>query len=132
MGVLMKNKLQNKIDELIKLEELHNIKEQYRQHEKTKSLYEQIDFKPLPQDIMDQCNNEWEINDQLKFLLLSHGFIFNDSINNNNMNKQLQKPDLSIRELTKILFNTLRDENKLAIKIIVREYQEKQLNQREL
>ena len=48
------------------------------------------------------------------------------------MNKQLQKPNLSIRELTKILFDTLRDENKLAIKIIVREYQEKQLNQREL
>ena len=46
-------------------------------------------------------------------------------------NKQLQKPDLSIRELTKILFNTLRDENKLAIKMIVREYQEKQLNKRE-
>ena len=42
------------------------------------------------------------------------------------MNKQLQKPDLSIRELTKILFNTLRDENKLAIKMIVREYQQKQ------
>ena len=41
-------------------------------------------------------------------------------------NKQLQKPDLSIRELTKILFNTLRDENKLAIKIIVRDYQQKQ------
>jgi len=40
--------------------------------------------------------------------------------------KQLQKPDLSIRELTKILFNTLRDENKLAIKIIVRDYQQKQ------
>jgi len=35
----MTNKLQNKIDELIKLEELHNIKEQYRQHEKTKGLY---------------------------------------------------------------------------------------------
>ena len=56
----MTNKLQNKIDEFIKLEELHNIKEQYRQHEKTKSLYEQIDFKPIPQEIMDQCNNEWE------------------------------------------------------------------------
>jgi len=40
--------------------------------------------------------------------------------------KQLQKPDLSIRELTKILFNTLRDENKLAIRIIVRDYQQKQ------
>ena len=46
--------------------------------------------------------------------------------------KLTQKPDLSIRELTKILFNTLRDENKLAIKMIVREYQEKQLNKREL
>ena len=58
---LMTNKLQNKIDELIKLEELHNIKEQYKQHEKTKGLYEQIDnFKPIPQEIMDQCNNEWE------------------------------------------------------------------------
>ena len=51
----MTNKLQNKIDELIKLEELHNIKEQYKQHEKTKGLYEQIDFKPIPQEIMDQC-----------------------------------------------------------------------------
>jgi len=59
----MTNKLQNKIDELIKLEELHNIKEQYRQHEKTKSLYEQIDFKPIPQEIMDQCNTDWENND---------------------------------------------------------------------
>ena len=48
------------------------------------------------------------------------------------MNKQLQKPNLSKRELTKILFDTLKDENKLAIKIIFREYQEKQLNKREL
>ena len=50
-----------------------------------------------------------------------------DNHNNNiNMNKQLQKPNLSIRELTKILFDTLRDENKLAIKMIVRDYQQKQ------
>ena len=56
----MTNKLQNKIDELIKLEELHNIKEQYKQHEKTKGLYEQIDFKPLPQEIMDNANTDWE------------------------------------------------------------------------
>ena len=83
----MTNKLQNKIDELIKLEELHNIKEQYRQHKKTKGLYEQFDFKPLPQEIMDNANTDWENNDQLKFLLLSHGFIFNDSINNNNITK---------------------------------------------
>ena len=42
------------------------------------------------------------------------------------MKNNLQKPDLSIRELTKILFNTLKDENKLAIKMIVRDYQQKQ------
>ena len=41
------------------------------------------------------------------------------------MNKQLQKKDLSIRELSKILFNTLKDENKLAIKMIVRNYNNK-------
>ena len=56
----MTNKLQNKIDELIKLEELHNIKEQYKQHKKTKGLYEMFDFKPLPQEIMDNANNDWE------------------------------------------------------------------------
>ena len=38
------------------------------------------------------------------------------------MNKQLSK-----RELTKILFNTLKDENGLAIKIIVRDYNNKQM-----
>jgi len=42
------------------------------------------------------------------------------------MSKQLTQKDLSKRELTKILFNTLKDENKLAIKMIVREYQQKQ------
>jgi len=41
------------------------------------------------------------------------------------MNKQLQKKDLSIRELSKILFNTLKDENGLAIKMIVRNYNNK-------
>ena len=35
----------------------------------------------------DDC--EWVINDQLKFLLLSHGFIFNDSINNNNITREI-------------------------------------------
>lgn len=43
------------------------------------------------------------------------------------MNKQLQQ-NLSVRELSKILFDTLKDENGLAIKIIVREYNDKQLN----
>ena len=38
------------------------------------------------------------------------------------MNKQLSK-----RELTKILFNTLKDENGLAIRIIVRDYNNKQM-----
>ena len=44
------------------------------------------------------------------------------------MNKQLQKKDLSIRELSKILFNTLKDENKLAIKMIVRNYNNNKTN----
>ena len=34
---------------------------------------------------------------------------------------------LSKRELTKILFNTLKDENGLAIRMIVREYNNKQM-----
>ena len=34
---------------------------------------------------------------------------------------------LSKRELTKILFNTLKDENGLAIKMIVRDYNNKQM-----
>ena len=37
-------------------------------------------------------------------------------------NKQLNK-----RELTKILFNTLKDENGLAIRMIVRDYNNKQM-----
>jgi hypothetical protein len=43
------------------------------------------------------------------------------------MNKQLIKQNLSIRELTKILFDTLKDENGLAIRMIVREYNNKQM-----
>ncbi len=43
--------------------------------------------------------------------------------NNNNLIKQ----NLSVRELSKILFDTLKDENGLAIKMIVREYNNKQL-----
>ena len=46
------------------------------------------------------------------------------------MNKQIQKKDLSIKELTKILFNTLKDENKLAIRIIVRDYNNKQMEKK--
>ena len=38
------------------------------------------------------------------------------------MNKQLSK-----RELVKILFNTLKGENGLAIRMIVREYNNKQM-----
>ena len=45
--------------------------------------------KNRPQEIMDNANTDWETNDQLKFLLLSHGFIFNDSINNNNITRGL-------------------------------------------
>ena len=42
------------------------------------------------------------------------------------MHKKLQQ-NLSVRELTKILFNTLKDENGLAIRIIVRDYNNKQM-----
>ena len=37
-------------------------------------------------DVVITIYNE-ETNDQLKFLLLSHGFIFNNNINNNNITK---------------------------------------------
>lgn len=50
--------------------------------------------------------------------------------NNNYITKgQLDeiKKQLSKRELTKILFNTLKDENKLAIRMIVRDYNNKQM-----
>lgn len=40
-------------------------------------------------------------------------------------NKQLSK-----RELVKILFNTLKDENGLAIRMIVREYNNKQMEKK--
>lgn len=39
-----------------------------------------------------------------------------------NMNKQLSK-----RELAKILFNTLKEQNGLAIRMIVRDYNNKQM-----
>ena len=42
------------------------------------------------------------------------------------MNKQLQQ-NLSVRELTKILFNTLKEQNGLAIRMIVRDYNNKQM-----
>ena len=45
------------------------------------------------------------------------------------MNKQLQQ-NLSVRELTKILFNTLKDENGLAIRMIVRNYNNKQMEKK--
>ena len=37
-------------------------------------------------DVVITIYNE-ETNDQLKFLLLSHGFIFNNNINNNNITR---------------------------------------------
>jgi hypothetical protein len=48
------------------------------------------------------------------------------------MNKQLAKKNLSVRELSKILFETLKDENRLAIRMIVREYNNKQLNKKDI
>ncbi len=50
--------------------------------------------------------------------------------NNNYITKgQLDeiKKQLSKRELAKILFNTLKDENGLAIRMIVRDYNNKQM-----
>ena len=41
-------------------------------------------------DVVITIYNE-ETNDQLKFLLLSHGFIFNDSINNNNITRGINE-----------------------------------------
>jgi len=43
------------------------------------------------------------------------------------MNKQLVRKNLSVRELSKILFETLKDQNGLAIRMIVREYNNKQM-----
>tara|TARA_E500000331_G_scaffold126084_1_gene123730 strand:+ start:833 stop:1012 length:180 start_codon:yes stop_codon:yes gene_type:complete len=43
-------------------------------------------------------------------------------VNNRIINKQLSK-----RELTKILFNTLKEQNGLAIRMIVRDYNNKQM-----
>ena len=43
-------------------------------------------------------------------------------VNNRIINKQLSK-----RELSKILFDTLKKENGLAIRIIVRDYNNKQM-----
>jgi len=40
---------------------------------------------------------------------------------------KMNKQNLSVRELTKILFNTLKDENGLAIRMIVRNYNNKQM-----
>ena len=42
------------------------------------------------------------------------------------MNKQLQQ-NLSVRELSKILFDTLKEQNGLAIRMIVRDYNNKQM-----
>jgi len=53
-------KLKNKLDELIKLEEQHKVKEQYEEQKKLRGLYETLDFIPLPNDIMEKTNTDWE------------------------------------------------------------------------
>ena len=45
------------------------------------------------------------------------------------MSKQLQQ-NLSVRELIKILFNTLKDEDGLAIRMIVKDYNNKQMEKK--
>ena len=53
-------KLKNKLDELIKLEEQHKVKEQYEEQKKLKGLYETLDFIPLPSDVINNSNPDWE------------------------------------------------------------------------
>jgi len=56
----MTNKLQNKINEILELEKLTNIKEQYDQHLKTKGLYEQFDFVPTNQELTESVDTDWQ------------------------------------------------------------------------
>jgi len=53
-------KLKNKLDELIKLEEQHKVKEQCEEQKKLRGLYETLDFIPLPNEIMEKTNTDWE------------------------------------------------------------------------
>ena len=53
-------KLKNKLDDLIKLEEQHKVKEQYEEQKMLRGLYETLDFIPLPSDVINNVNTDWE------------------------------------------------------------------------
>ena len=53
-------KLKNKLDDLLKLEEQHKVKEQYEEQKKLRGLYETLDFIPLPSDVINNANSDWE------------------------------------------------------------------------
>ena len=53
-------KLKNKLDDLLKIEEENKVKQQQLEQVKLKGLYEMLDFIPLPQDLMDNANTDWE------------------------------------------------------------------------
>jgi len=53
-------KLKNKLDELLKIEEENKVKQQYEEQKKLRGLYETLDFIPLPQEIIDGANTDWE------------------------------------------------------------------------
>jgi len=53
-------KLKNKLDDLLKIEEENKVKQQQLEQVKLKGLYEMLDFVPLPQDLMDNANTDWE------------------------------------------------------------------------
>ena len=93
----------------------------YEQKKREQLLKKVDDIKQkLLKPIFNGCNDEFYemwLNKAYKY--------YNDNLFKKQMNKQLQQ-NLSVRELTKILFNTLKDENGLAIRMIVRNYNNKQ------
>ena len=53
-------KLKNKLDDLLKIEEQNKVKQQQLEQVKLRGLYETLDFVPLPQDLIDGANTDWE------------------------------------------------------------------------
>lgn len=93
----------------------------YEQKKREQLLKKVDDIKQkLLKPIFNGCNDEF----YEMWLNKAHKY-YNDNLFKKQMNKQLQQ-NLSVRELTKILFNTLKDENGLAIRMIVRNYNNKQ------
>jgi len=53
-------KLKNKLDDLLKIEEETKVKQQQLEQVKLRGLYETLDFIPMPQDLIDGANTDWE------------------------------------------------------------------------